>query len=162
MTESESGDPTPGDAQTAESTESETDPSPDPTPEEVRQTIKDRRHDLSAAHAKAMDRLSDEYDVEHERDLYERLGFAGEGVTIEIDVFDAELYILVDVLEKIAASNDLAHRRVPMTRLLDDVLEELVEEVPAETIDSWIGTDVDEQLAASQLPVDGPTEAADD
>ena len=107
---------------------------------DVAETIERYRHDLGAAHADAMEALTDERGIENERELYRAAGFDGQRHTIELDVFDAEMYALLDLLDRLTDRPQPASNYVTIARLTDAV----VDATPPGLIADWLERDADD------------------
>lgn len=118
MTDDQPGDPTPEGRQHDASTDTD-----DLDPDDVAGAISEYRHTLGQAHAEAMEHLEQKHGVETERELYEALGYTGDLVTIEVQVFDAELHGLLDLLDEVTDIPQPAHDYVTRARLLDGLLD---------------------------------------
>lgn len=145
MTEQATEDPTPSGSPDDESTVSD-----QIDPADVAEVVEKYRHELGAAQADAMADVEDDHGIETEAALYEKVGFTGEKTTIEIEAYDAELYVFLDLLDRRTDQPQPATSFVPQARLLDA----LMESIPTPLVAEWLArdlemtqTDVDESAA---------------
>lgn len=145
MTDASPGDPSPGAAQT---TDEHSDTTEEIGPEAVSDAIRAYRADLDAARTEALEYLENKHDLDSDRHLYRAAGFAGDDVQITITLPDAELYVLLDLLDQLTDEPQAAQAFIPQAGALDA----LMVATPTEHVVDWLTAD----LEASDL------EAADD
>jgi len=94
-------------------------------PAEIRSGINNFRHELGAAQAKAMEDLLNRHGVENERDLYERAGYPGRKLTLDVPIYVAEAFVLLNALDELSTQPRGASGFVPYCRLLEALIDSL-------------------------------------
>jgi hypothetical protein len=153
-----SASPAPGDDEPTDPTDDEQ-PAADLDPDEIEAAVETYQRELYAAKRTALGHLEDEIDVSNAKELYEFGGFDATPVRLELELYDAEVYVLLDLLDRLTDSEQIASSFVPQARLLTRLLEA----TPTSEITAWFQSNDRPGYDAPDLEADdSDQDAADD
>lgn len=123
----------------------------------VSDALQEYRENLTNAREEAIDYLDEQVDIETDWGLYAEAGHQGETHQVELELYGAEIYVLVDLLDRLTNEPQDPGTFVAQTGALD----EIVAKAPTEQILTWLAAP-DRDLAEAVKGDDDQDDDQDD
>lgn len=110
-------------------------------PERMEATLEKMASGVDGATKDALETLADEKDIVGRKHLYQSHGFDGEPVTVEVELYGAELFAVMDMLDRVTDQAMPAHQFVPAA----SALSALIRASPTGAWAEWLAQSISEE-----------------